>query len=404
MKNLTRNLVFCGLLTAWPALAQPPQTRIIEKKPTKAALPTLPTITWKELSAQLGGPTLVTLSAAEMPGAEAIDALAAQLPASFQLQSRERWKDTKKTLTADYRAQPFWLAALDMAQQLDGAFREYSTQGVTFIPAGEQKRGLIYSSGPGVFDLKRATYLRAVEQNEADSDANESLSIACTFYSDPKLQWQNSGAFVQVDEARDEKNQSLLSDKIRRVNGGSIANFLIDLKPTVTRGGKLKRLRGSFHGVVAAQSTNWEVKNVLKAKNVEKILKTGQTITRLELQDVTAEKEGYLATIVVSQSGDQTQRLAQLANGQRVSLSDDLGGSKLRLLDAKDRELRVRSTKVQQEGDEQTRITTLSVSFAPNRSGEESQHTTAPTKLMMRYDSAWRELVVPFEFANVALP
>lgn len=405
MKNLARNMVFCGLLAAWPALAQPPQATILEKKPTKAPeLPTLPTITWEELSAQIGGPTLVTLSAKEMPGAEAIDALAAQVPFAIQLQNRERWKDTKKTLTADYQAQPFWLAALDLAHQLGGDFREYNNRGVTFTPDASQKRGVVSRSGPSLFTLKRATYLRSVVPGETADDADEALSLSCTLYTDPKLQWQNNNTFIEVEEASDEKNQSLLLDKIQRINDNSIADFSLRLKPPATRGGKLQRLRGNFHGVVAAQSTNWEVPDVLKAKNVEKILKTGATTTRLELQDVTAEEENYLVTMVISQSGDQAQRVVQLANGQRVYLRDDLGSDKLSLLDDKDRELRVRSTKVQQSGDDQTRITTLSVTFAPNRGGAESQHTTAPAKLIMRYSSAWRELIVPFAFENVALP
>lgn len=396
-----------GIVLSSAAWAQPPQVTIIEKPAVKAApkIPTLELTTWDELSQQIGGPTLVTLPAGEITGAEAVDALAAQTPLEVQIQARSRWEKEKQSFGADAKAQPFWLAALNIADKFGGSVREYNGTGVTFSTRNEGKRGLLFQSGPGLFHLQRASYNRLVTLDETDSDTNESLLLTGTLYIEPKLQWQNNGLFMQLLEAIDDKNQSLLLTDNRRLSSkGNTHDLYFNLKPPAARGGKLKRLRGNVHGVVAFQSTTWEVKDVLQASHVEKILQAGENTTRLELQNVKAENDNYLVTIVISQSGDQNQQRARLSNGQLVRLNTDPSDNRPRLLDAQNRELRVRSTRVQQNGDEKTRITTLSVTFAPNRSNDAADQTGAPAKLVMRFDSDWRELIVPFEYENVDLP
>ena len=255
-----------------------------------------------------------------------------------------------------------------------------------------------------IFNLSNASYSRYVGQGKTDSSRSESLNLNCTLFADPKLQWQSNGLAVHLTEAVDDKNQSLLPENDSDIYSQGIPlDMNLQLKAVDTTGGNLKSLRGTFHGAVAFVSENWQVSDVLHAKNVEKIITAGDSTTRLELQDVQPKGEAYVVTLVISQSGTANQQRARLSTGKQIWMGDNFY-NKMRLVDDQGRDLQLREQSSNSDGNPETRITTYTATFYPNRNGGDDEHSEAPTKFILPIASDWRELIIPFEFKNVELP
>ncbi len=411
--NVTRHFYLSAALglclaPVLTARAQPPEAAT--KTPAeaqKAREPeTLPLVTWDELKKQLGGPTLVTLHVKEMPIGEVIDALNKQAPIPVTMQNRSYLEQQKKPpLTLDYEAQPFWEVVRDIAQKAGIGVQSYGGQrGVTFTPWGDENAGIASASGPAIFNLTSASYNRYVGQGKANGGNNESLSLSCTLFADPKLQWQQQGLTVHLTEALDNNNQSLLPAQDADIyNQGVPLEMNMSLKAVDAKGGSLRSLRGTFHGAVAAVSENWEVADVLGAKNVEKTIAQGKASTRLELQDVKPKGDGYQVTLVISSSGAANRQQAKLSTGKQIWLGDNFS-NKMRLVDSEGRDLQLREQNSDSGGDQETRIITYTATFYPNRNGGDEDKSDVPAKFIMRYDSDWRELIIPFAFKDVELP
>ncbi len=403
MSILTTSALTISVLTGRAQPPDPPKTATEIKNAQEPEA--LPLVTWNELQKQIGGPTLVTLHAKEMPIVEVIDALGKQSPVPVNIQNRTYLEQqNKKTLTADYEKQPFWKVARDIADKLDIGLQNYGGSSITFTPWGEQSGGVASVSEAAIFNLSSASYSRYVGQGKTNESRNESLYLNCTLMADPKLQWQNNGMAVHLTEALDDKNQSLLptSDSDIYSNGIPI-DMNMQLKARDTHGGTLKRLRGTFHGAVAFVSETWEVPDILKAKNVEKIITTGETTTRLELQDVTRDGDDYRVVLIISQNGTPGQQRTKLSTGKQIWMGNDFQ-KQPRLVDDAGRDLQMRSSSMNQEGNEGTRITTFTCVFYPSRNGDADDRNGEPTKLILPITSDWRELIIPFEFTNVNLP
>ena len=387
------------------ACAQPPEAPKTPVEIEKAQEPeALPLVTWDELKKQLGGPTLITLHAKEMSIGEAIDALDKQTPFSVKIENRQYLEQqNKKTLTADYQAQPFWTVALDIAEKVSIGIQNHGgLQDVTFTPWSNRNEGLTSAFGPGIFILSRSSYVRSVGQGKDGTARSESLSLGCTLFADPKLQWQSQGVAVHLTEALDDKNQSLLPEEDSYIYSQGIPiDLSLRLKAVDAKDGTLKSLRGAFHGAVAFVSGNWEVGDVLHAKNVEKIITAGDSVTRLELQDVTPKGETYVATMVISQSGTANRQRARLSTGKQIRMNNSFT-NKMRLVDDKGRDLQLRGQNLHSDGDQETRITTYTATFT--RNGDDDTQSGSPAKLIMPLADDWRELIIPFEFKNVKLP
>ena len=135
------------------ARAQPPEAAKTEDEIKKAQEPeTLPLVTWDELKKQLGGSTLITLHAKEMSIIDAIESLNKQSPVPVKIENQQYLEQqNKKTLTADYDAQPFWLVARDIAEKVGIGLQNYGGQSVTFTPWSGQNNGITFTSESGHF-------------------------------------------------------------------------------------------------------------------------------------------------------------------------------------------------------------------------------------------------------------
>ena len=391
------------------ARAQPPERAALPPE-EKDKVPALPLVTWDEVEAQIGGATLITLHADKMPALQVFAALDAQTPFKVSALNPSDWPHrAPNEMSASYDAQPFWWVARDVAQKLESKVFGDAYTGVSFLEKGGEASGLDARSGPTVFTIFKAFYHRGMRLGETEKpdtagqgSLNESLMLEGKVYLDPKLVFPQNAMAIHVDEARDENGQSLIgkADTALSSSRNTIVDFKLYLKPPAQRGGTLKSLRGQFHGVVPFGSLHWEVPDALHSAAVEKVFpqKAGADAVRVEWQPVKKVGEDYQVSIFISQNGALAFGNQRLSTGQNVWLTVSLYDN-LKMIDDKNRSLNRSDVKVQSGGDEQTRITNFTATFRPQNSA-----TFPNAKLVLDYYFDWREVVVPFEFENIALP
>lgn len=432
MKSFSRcfgRTVFLLATGALPLAASaqpaPPNTTIeIPGRAPQAHGAGLPLVTWDELQQQLGGPSLVSLHAEKLSALQLIEALNQQTPVRVSARSASSWKELEgKLFSANYERQPFWNVVRDMAQNMRiGLSNSSSSQAVQFVNWAPEPNALTQTSGPCLFVLSDVEHHRTLQAagsapqgaNADDATAQESLALKGRFFLDPKVRWQSSDLSIVITEATDENDQSLRmetdpSDSHFIV--GNPSELKLELKPPAkrpdgTRSSRLKLLRGSLHGAIALQTQRWEIDDALTAKNAEKTFGRGNDAMRVELEDIKKEGDDYRAVLIVSQSKSSQEgqlRYVKLATGKGVLVGISTYRD-LQLLDEQNRPLQQVKIDTRTEGDQETRIVTITATFRPQQGEEESQRTGTPAKFVFDYASDYRELIVPFEFKDVPLP
>lgn len=411
--------VLCLSFAAVPARAQPPEA--VEAIPLENQVPLLPIISWDELKQRIGGPTLVTLHTEKAAVREIVGLLEQQSPLPLSLWPAHQWKhweeNTPVFLSVDYQQQPFWVVVRDLAQKIPAtlSYRDRDSRAsLDFSPGGSYINGLMWFPGPYLVNLTTASNIRS-RRLGADVGSFEGLSLSGNLYIDPRLHL-NGQIALHLDRAVDDRGRSWLSPDDVQGNvstfylGGVMADSSIELTPPadpLVRGGTLS-LRGRFHAAAARQNLHWEVPNILQAKNQETVFTSGATTYRLELQDVKQEGTIYRVTLIVSQNGPDNPNKVRLSSGEEVTVHSNvhnsLGYGAVYLTDAQNHPLRQRNSTLQREGDDQTRINTIIVDFAPQEQSYDTEKSGPPAKLVLNYHFDWHELIVPFEFKDIPLP
>ena len=402
----------------------PPNTTVEIPPPPKRAPQvfggSLPTVTWDELQKELGGPSLVTLHAEKMPLLQIIEELNRQTPIPVSAYIPPNWeKFDGKLFSANYDNQPFWKVVRDMAQQMQiGLSNSSSNSGVEFLYWSPEPDALTATSGPCIFALSDVEHHRTLRSGTTKAEnalAEETLFLKGRFFVDPKVRWQSSELSVKVETALDENGTSLVaetdSDSDPRHSASNPTDLSLELKPPAkrpdgTRSSQLKTLRGSLHGVVALQRQQWEVEDALNIKNAEKTFGSEDDAIRIEIQDVKKVNDDYQVVLIVSQSKSNQEgqlRYVKLATGKGVVIGSSFYRD-VQLLDDKNRPLQQVKIGSQRDGDRETSIVTITLTFRPQKSDDENLRTGTPAKVVLNYNSDYRELVVPFEFKDIALP
>ena len=242
---------------------------------------------------------------------------------------------------------------------------------------------------------------------------NRNAGLTLVGYAEPKIKVVRTFYSAEVDEAVDEKGNSLLGPQAQgqrtvmaygRVGTGSGLTWqmYVGLQTPPGTGEKIAKLRGKAKVSIQTKSEVLEIPDILKAEDVTKTV-AGYTITFKKLTKTNDTL--YSADIVLSREGglDQQQiselmtspsaRLIDEQSGQEYAgMTGGWGGGNIRVV--------VNNPGVRGGADAQGGKQEIKLQFyARNRiAGAE------PTKLVWEFTTEAQELAIPFEFTDLPLP
>lgn len=399
-----------GFATA-PSFARPPLIGYLG--PAQSYLgnapPPLPIVSWDALQKQLGGPTLLSLKFNDTPALEAIEALRQQAPMGVRALNGDWKQRDPKTVTGDYRARPFWEVTRDLVQQLDasllGSGYWGSGLGLAFHPYHDRGEGsgLVSSAGPAIFVLTKAEFNRAVPQGEDRPMPGQELVLSGQLYLDPKLRLRDS-VILHIDEAIDENGAPLAPTYDPRLDAKKLPlDLRFYLRPTAQNSGRLETLRGTMHAAVAYQVQSWSVPNILDATGAHHTFDNGSAEggVRVEVREVKKDGDNYRVVLQIVGDSPFTPQTKVLSTGQRIVIRNGIA-EPVQLLDAENRYFIPMGGSTTYHSAQGKQISTLTAIF--NTSLDKDDHQSPPARLVVNYETDWRELIVPFNFENIPLP
>ena len=296
-------------------------------------------------------------------------------------------------ISVDIERQPFWLAMKEIcgkvgvAPQNNGVERE-------MVLMDKQQAGRSWGDAPvsahGPF-LVMATAVNMYASRDFNQPAvtRRSCNINLLVYAEPKIRVLQGSYAARVDEAVDEQEQSWTmpgqAAEGMQPNMTWVWPLSISLMPPDSGGKKLARLRGTGRFVIQTRSEIAEVPNILEAKNVTKVV-GGKRFT---LKEVRRAGDSYIVTLTLYRSGWNPNEWNYMYPQNIFKLLDGDGKPLVRT-----------SNTGGGGGGEQVDI---SIHFQ-RQNWNPNDNSGEPARLVWEVPTETREVVVPFEFADLEMP
>ncbi len=339
------------------------------------------------------GPTLVTLHVKESPAQNVAAELSKQGHIEIGLWSNQQWANVvQANVTIDADREPFWLVMKQFCQQTGLAPYAYGAntgRKITLMPGGSNWARLP-GKMQGCFYVMPASASRShTIDYSAPENVSGNFSLQFTVMVDPKLQVARYSSTLRLDEATDEKGNSLIGAAMAGGSYSSGSPFQCGLSAQLQykpgTGKRLAVLKGSASFSVMEKLDTWELGDILKASDVVHLLPSG----KYTLKQVTRVGAAYTGKVSINAP----------AEGNQPPMSD--GGSlhqNLRLVDAAGKSYVVTGT----SGSGRGMGYDYTVNFSA-RGGEEG-NPGEPVKMIWQIPVEMKELTVPVEFKDLPIP
>lgn len=302
---------------------------------------------------------------------------------------------------------PFWAAVREVCGQggVSTYFSGYGDRRIMLLPTrqGGQANHMkcpASCAGPFMIVVSRVQRSGYVDLSNPQN-ISRSTSLTLTGFCEPKIKLVQHSYYGEVDEAVDEKGLSLAPPTRGRPQvsmnpmRGLSWNMYVGLQSPPGAGDKLARLRGKARVMMQTGSTVVEIPNVLKAKGVTNAA-GGYSVTLKMIAKT--EEQRYEANVTVSREGGfDPKQINELASYPMA-----------KLLDAQGREYVMIGSSGWRAptGPASTRpVTQMDLKLQFYRyDGRLSDAAGEPVKLVWEFTTGMQEVVIPFEFTNIALP
>ncbi len=285
------------------------------------------------------GPTLVTLHLKDAPSQIAITELArqAKIPIALWPGSMNNRADK---VTIDVERQPFWLVLLQICDQTQLSIETNYRRGQITLMQRGAKAGSSGAprimDGPFLVTLNSAHRSHQLDYARPDEVQN-TFNLQLAVYVDPKARVLHGPTQLNVNAIQDDKGNSLLLPGANsdHLSGGNfnqtwLWNLSVPIKYLPDGGRRIGMLRGSAKFRVVRKMDVWEIKDPLKAQNLERPIPNGKAI----LVGVQEQGNNYIVNVVI----EQQKRLFNLNPGRSNSMYDYSSLSRsIKLLDANDK-------------------------------------------------------------------
>ncbi len=377
-----------------PPTPVPPQPQTIEP------------ISWEALSRLLGGPSLLSVHLNEATPQQVVQALSEQSPLPFSLYGADWSRATK--ITADFEQQPFWLVVRQLEQQ--GGFLagfDIWRPGVALRLVGPRPWIPLGQQGPFDFTFRSAE-LAPQDPGTGRDKAESQLRLVFRMLIDPKVRFLDGTFYLRLTEALDDQGHSLMPDtpEDNFSSSGHQTNqsmqFLdLSLKPHPAMSKRLKRVAGELRTLVVTRQETWEIGNPLQVTNQAKVMERGKSRDRFLLEQTRQQGDDYVVDLTLAHPQAEAPPFYRTADGREFFLGcEDFGP--VRLLDVMGRDLANWVFDTDYLGGQAVTLATVKCVF--HRDAHDPAPAGAPAKLLITVPTEWRELVVPFEFHDLALP
>ncbi len=338
------------------------------------------------------GPTLVTvrLDHAAPQAAFATLATLGRVPIVPLRESLWRQRDWPP-LTMDLVAQPFWAAlrqvcaAEGLCPLFAGGEGEPGRIVLALDAPGEMARPATFS---GSFMILATSLSRRPAGPDAPADGGTEAELQLKFFADPKWRVIEHPDQVDIQLITDDRGRQLKAPEPMRMQGFKADSPIWLMRTVLPRvpadSVRLARLGGSFRITLLEMSDAAEFPNVLSARAVAR--RVGAHV--VQLREVVAEDDAYVARIMVARNGLSPQTWRQAHEIDAV-----------RLLDAKDQPLSRTSFQAEERGDQ----TYYDIRFSKPRASASSGGSAAPAKMVCQVPLEPREITIAFEFADLPI-
>lgn len=370
-------------------------------------------------------PTLVSLKLDNVAPEAALDELSRQTGYPLTPLDERQWKtwaSTAPMISVSLDKVPFWAALREVCSKSGltahgGGYGSGGTaRGITLIPqregAGNYMNCPVSLSGPFMVianGINRSSYADLSRPQAAQ----RTMSVQMLAFFEPKLKVVRFGYVPDLEEATDEKGNSLLPNNpargqpVRQVMitmpRGAVSNIYATLGWPREMGEKIARLKGTLRVGIQTRSDTLDVPDVMKAGDVRKMLGSVEvTFKRLSKLN----ERQWQAEISIAKQGELDQKtLSEFMSNFSARLTDEqegreyiyYGGGAWQAMPADPRGGAVRVGVVPALANPYDMKLSFYYTGQDKVVGE-------PTRLTLELTTETQELAVPFEFRNVAVP
>ena len=340
------------------------------------------------------GPSIVSLRLHDVHPRDALLELARQSSTDIRTALPTLWETRSfPNVSIDADRKPFWNVFRDICEQA-GLFPTSLTTDRALLmdardPAPPFGGPHVCVSGPFLISLSHISRTQSVDLN-LPQNIRRDMRMQFMVYPEPKLRVLQSSPNARLTEALDDKGNSILptgnySDYLQ-VRTDWICAMTAFLQPKADTGRRLASLKGTTRIILQTRSQTAEIPDILDARNVSKSV-DGR---RFVLKEVRLTNGVYVVQLTLYRAGWSPSEWNYLAT---------YSNSTFRLEDAKGVPL-LRSGVSPGGGADQVELT---LQFRRQDSNG-NEVADEPAKLVWEIPTETREITVPFEFTDIALP
>jgi hypothetical protein len=347
------------------------------------------------------GGSVITLHLKDATPEQLFAAIAKQARCEFPTYPKNLWNQNRgmfggapnnaPSITVDYDRANFWTVFKDACKRTGVYPQQYGNDRRMTLGQGQSSywNGPSHISGPFMIVANRIDRSNSVDL-ASPNNVQHAFSISLSAFAEPKVKVLGSSYNVNVDQAVDDKGNSLVAtDNV--MNGMSngqqwMWNLNARLNYPENAGKTIKVVKGSVKFVVQTKSETLDIPDVLTAKNVTKTVAN----CRVMLKEVKKNGEQYDVQMTIYRDGMNQQEW----NGLQYP------GYAVKLVDKDGKSLSAQGW----GGGGGPNELNYNWNFTRNSWGGDDGKAGEPARLVWEIPTETRETTVSFEFKDLPLP
>lgn len=339
---------------------------------------------------RLAGPTYLTLHFKNAPASEVFAEISRQCAAPIRTAPDNLFQaESFAKVTVDADHQLFWAVVPRICRQLGVDFRHYQGGMGLMRDGGMPGEGASRVEGAFLVVATQISYSRT--RNFARPGEQTQFGMQVAVYPEPKLNVLRGSGTIQIDQAVDDRGNSLVPEapSVRNMWGGFMGyggiNLFAPLHYPKNIGKRMTRFRGTTAFVIQVESQTLDMRDLAGFRPVTRIIYN----MPVEFQEFKRNGDAWQLRLHINQPNYGSADWQQLMEGVQ---------NRLQILDSQGTPLDRRGMST---GSSNGTID-MTLDFARSN-GPNGQLCGDPARLLWEVPTKTRQLTVPIEFDNLPL-